>query len=79
MAIRQAESIPRRFHGLLEADRVAEVSDAELLARFTAERDAPAEIAFAALVHRHGPMVFRVCRQILGDRHIAEDASRPPS
>ncbi len=74
MAIRQAESIPRRFHGLLEADRVAEVSDAELLARFTAERDAPAEIAFTSLVHRHGPMVFRVCRQILGDRHIAEDA-----
>jgi RNA polymerase sigma factor (sigma-70 family) len=74
MAIRQAESIPRRLHGLLDAGMVAEVSDAELLGRFTAERDAAAEIAFAALVRRHGPMVFRVCRQIVGDRHTAEDA-----
>ena len=74
MAIRQAESISRRFHGLPDAGMVAEVSDAELLARFTADRDAAAEVAFAALVRRHGPMVFRVCRQIVGDRHTAEDA-----
>ncbi len=74
MAIRQVESISRRFHGLLDAEVVVELGDAELLARFTAERDEAAEGAFAALVRRHGPMVFRVCRQILGDRHTAEDA-----
>ncbi len=74
MAIRQAESITRRVQGLLDGGVVADVSDAELLARFTAERDEAAEIAFAALVGRHGPMVFRVCRQIVGDRHTAEDA-----
>ena len=33
-----------------------------------------AEAAFAALVARHGPMVLGVCRQLLGDRHHAEDA-----
>ena len=33
-----------------------------------------AEAAFAALVARHGPMVLGVCRQLLGDRHLAEDA-----
>ena len=32
------------------------------------------ETAFAALVERHGPMVLRVCRSRLGDRHDAEDA-----
>ncbi len=32
------------------------------------------EAAFAALVARHGPMVLNVCRQLLGDRHHAEDA-----
>jgi RNA polymerase sigma factor (sigma-70 family) len=60
--------------GLLDAGTVAGVSDGQLLARFTAHRDGLAEIAFAALVRRHGPMVLRVCQQILGDWHTAEDA-----
>jgi RNA polymerase sigma factor (sigma-70 family) len=45
--------------------------DAELLACFLTGRD-PA--AFEALVARHGPMVLRVCRHVLGNRHDAEDA-----
>ena len=73
MAIRQAES-SSRLNGWLEGGIVAESGDAELLLRFTAERDEGAEAAFAALVRRHGPMVFRVCRQIVGNRHTAEDA-----
>jgi RNA polymerase sigma factor (sigma-70 family) len=47
-----------------------DVSDADLLERFSARRD---EAAFAALVSRHGPMVQGVCRRILGDAHAAED------
>jgi RNA polymerase sigma factor (sigma-70 family) len=50
------------------------VSDGQLLARFAAHRDELAEVAFTALVRRHGPMVLRICEQILGDRHAAEDA-----
>src|SRR5262245_53177899 len=45
--------------------------DAELLARFVADRDAE---AFAHLVGRHGPMVLAVCRRVLGCAHDAEDA-----
>ena len=46
----------------------------QLLERFTSRRDASAELAFEALVHRHGPMVFRVCRAVLRDPHDAYDA-----
>jgi RNA polymerase sigma factor (sigma-70 family) len=52
----------------------AGMTDAELLARFNGSRDESAERSFAALVHRHGPLVLRVCLQVLGDRHRAEDA-----
>ena len=45
--------------------------DADLVSAFAARRDAD---AFAALVARHGPTVFGVCRRVLGDAHDAEDA-----
>jgi RNA polymerase sigma factor (sigma-70 family) len=45
--------------------------DAELLMRFTADRDPR---AFRALVERHGAMVLDVCRRVLGNSHDAEDA-----
>ncbi|AMV40054.1 RNA polymerase sigma factor [Planctomyces sp. SH-PL62] len=50
--------------------------DRALLSRFALDRDEPAEEAFRILVERHGPMVLRVCRQILDDRQDAEDAAQ---
>src|SRR5215204_5125583 len=46
-------------------------TDADLLRRFGTDRD---EEAFSALVARHGPMVFGVCRRVLGHGPDAEDA-----
>jgi RNA polymerase sigma factor (sigma-70 family) len=46
------------------------LTDGQLLTRFVADRD---EAAFAALVRRHGPMVFGVCRRLLRDPHDSED------
>ncbi len=67
----------RHLATLFQAGTAAGLSDRVLLERF-AERqgadDPAAEAAFAALVERHGPMVLRVCRAVLGDRHEAEDA-----
>jgi DNA-directed RNA polymerase specialized sigma24 family protein len=53
------------------SSRLADSSDAVLLERFVQGRD---EAAFAALVARHGAMVLRSCRRVLGDAHEAEDA-----
>src|SRR5689334_7265768 len=47
------------------------VSDGQLLEHFIADRD---EAAFAALVERHGTMVFGVCRRVVGHVQDAEDA-----
>lgn len=47
------------------------MTDAELLERFAATHE---EAAFEALVRRHGPMVLRVCRRVLGHVHDADDA-----
>lgn len=46
-------------------------TDRQLLERFATRRD---EDAFAHLVHRHGPLVLCVCRQVLQQEQDAEDA-----
>jgi RNA polymerase sigma factor (sigma-70 family) len=46
------------------------LSDRELLECYLAQRD---QVAFEALLSRHGPRVFAVCRQILGGDDV-EDA-----
>ncbi len=64
----------REIEDLFAAGVVGELGDGELLERFLDGRSPAAEAAFRALVERHGPMVLRVCRQTLTDRHAAEDA-----
>jgi RNA polymerase sigma factor (sigma-70 family) len=60
----------RRLKTELSGDGEA-VTDGTLLERFLTRHD---EVAFAALVRRHGPMVLGVCRRLLRDPHEAEDA-----
>ena len=46
-------------------------SESQLLERFLLQRD---EVAFEAIVRRHGPMVLAVCRRILADPNDVDDA-----
>ena len=64
----------RHLDTLFRVGTVGGLTDAQLLERFTSRRDEAAELAFAALVERHGPMVLRVCRAVLRDAHEAQDA-----
>jgi RNA polymerase sigma factor (sigma-70 family) len=49
----------------------AGLSDSQLLADYLNHQD---EAAMATLVHRHGPMIWGVCRRVLRNLHDAEDA-----
>ena len=59
---------------LFEVGTLGGMTDGQLLDRFRAGGDSAAGPAFAALVERHGPMVLGVCRRVLEDDHLAEDA-----
>ncbi len=63
--------VPRHLQQLFDGESVAGMAEVQLLERFVSRRDEP---AFAALVARHGPMVYGVCRRLLGDPHDVEDA-----
>lgn len=59
---------------LFQVGAIGALGDGQLLQIFAARSDAlAAEAAFATLVDRHGPTVLRVCRDVLGDQHAAED------
>jgi RNA polymerase sigma factor (sigma-70 family) len=65
---------PPALRMLFDAGTATGLTDGQLLERFATRGGDSAEAAFAALVDRHGPMVWRVCRAILRDDHDAEDA-----
>jgi RNA polymerase sigma factor (sigma-70 family) len=65
----------RQLQTLFDAGAIGSLTDAELLGRFL--RLGPlTEPAFEALVDRHGRMVLRVCLDVLGDSHEAQDAAQ---
>jgi hypothetical protein len=59
------------IHRLAVDPRMRTDLDPELLRRF---RDTRNEAAFEVIMRRHGPMVFDICRSVLGNEADAEDA-----
>jgi RNA polymerase sigma factor (sigma-70 family) len=60
-----------QIHRLFGEGTLAGLSDAQLMDRHAFQGD---ELAFQALVQRHGPMVLAVCRGVLHDANDADDA-----
>jgi RNA polymerase sigma factor (sigma-70 family) len=73
-----APAVLRYLEALYGDGALGGCSDGQLLERLTAtsasQRTTEIELAFAALLERHGAMVWRVCRAIALNEHDAEDA-----
>ena len=70
----RTRSVTRELDRILRGGSAAGLSDVQLLERFAARRGDAAEVAFEAILARHGPLVLGVCRSMLRDPHDAEDA-----
>ena len=70
MATSQVNELIEHLRGAALRDGTG-LTDEQLLERFINRRDST---ALAALVRRHGPMVWGVCRRVLDNHHDAEDA-----
>jgi RNA polymerase sigma factor (sigma-70 family) len=71
MADAALAEVVQEIRRLATSAEVMQRSDQELLGEFQARRD---QTAFAGLVDRHGPLVLRVCRDVLRHQQDAEDA-----
>ena len=67
-------SVIQSIHVLFSEGSVCGLTDGQLLEQFLSQQGEIAEMAFAALVRLHGPMVWDVCSSVLSDSHAAEDA-----
>lgn len=71
MATRHLCGVLQHLRRIVSQQHANGMTDGRLLELFLNHKD---EAAFAALVHRHGPMVLAVCRRVLHNLHDAEDA-----
>src|ERR1700682_2991945 len=71
MATANLSDFLRRLTRGMAAETLADHSDRQLVEKAIAGRD---EATFQAIVHRHGPMVYRVCWRVLQHSQDAEDA-----
>ena len=71
MATSQMSGFIQHLRGALLLRDSAGLTDGQLLTDYVGSLD---EASLAALVHRHGPMVWGVCRRVLHNYHDAEDA-----
>ncbi len=74
MAVKNGNNAHLQLRTLFNLGAIGTLSDGQLLERFATGGGEPRELAFAALVERHGPFVLRICHSVLRDEAAAEDA-----
>ncbi|WP_435011570.1 hypothetical protein P12x_002886 [Tundrisphaera lichenicola] len=74
MGIGRNGAVARQLATLFNVGVTGTLTDGQLLERFANRRGKAAELAFAVLVERHGPLVLRVCRS---SRRAGITTSRP--
>jgi RNA polymerase sigma factor (sigma-70 family) len=73
---RTAMATPQEARTFRDQTEMATWPDERLLRQFLARSDWSAEAAFAVLIERHGPVVHRVCLDIVRDSDEAQDAAQ---
>ena len=71
MAVSQMSDVVRHLRKVVLLRDGAGLTDGQLLECFLGRGE---DAALSALVRRHSPLVWGVCRRILGNHHDAEDA-----
>ncbi len=69
-----ADAVSRQVRRLFNVGAAGSLTDSQLLDGYLSQRDEASKRRSEELMIRHGPMVLRVCRGVLGDAHDAEDA-----
>ncbi|MBI1918106.1 MAG: sigma-70 family RNA polymerase sigma factor [Planctomycetes bacterium] len=71
MANAQLAPVLRHIGRMVDPQATKDLTDAELLERYTAQHD---EAAFTTILHRYGRLVLARCRRVLHHEQNAEDA-----
>jgi HlyD family secretion protein len=74
MGVGSSVAVLRDIQTLFDTGTASGLTDRQLLDRFVSRHDDAGEAAFEVLVLRHGPMVLRVCHNLLHDPNDAHDA-----
>lgn len=71
MATEATQPMIKELEGIALRGDTANLTDGQLLEYYVQRRD---DVAFAALVHRLGPMVSGVCQRVIGHEQEEQDA-----
>ncbi len=74
MKTKKDGALLRQLDALFNIGAIRELTDGQLLERFSTGPREVAELAFEALIERHGAMVLRVCRAHAVDHHDSQEA-----